>query len=105
MNLKNEKSSSSMRKDSAKEQSPNINVKLFVTHLCPQCYIATDRIQQIVSENPSIDLDVINISEIDKSDRAENFRTITPYYLIEDKYIVPGTASADYLKNVIKSIV
>ncbi|TFB12274.1 hypothetical protein E3V33_05665 [Candidatus Marinimicrobia bacterium MT.SAG.4] len=92
-----------MKEDSKSEQNTKIDVKLFVTNLCPQCVIAIDRIDRIARNNKQIDVEIVNVSN--GSAAAQQFEklTDTPYFLIQEKYVVPGTSSVNYILNVLKT--
>ncbi len=51
----------------------------------------------------NLDVAVIDISKRNGSSLGFDKLTDTPYYLIEEKYVVPGTSSENYVKNVIKN--
>ncbi len=51
----------------------------------------------------NLDVDIIDISKRNGSSLGFDKLTDTPYYLIEEKYVVPGTSSENYVKNVIKN--
>ena len=51
----------------------------------------------------NLDVAVIDISKRNGSRLGFDKLTDTPYYLIEEKYVVPGTSSENYVKNVIKN--
>ena len=103
MNSKNVKSSSLLKEDLKKEQNTKIDVKLFVTNLCPQCVIAIDRIDRIVKENNQIVVEIIDVTK--GSNGAQQYEKLanTPYFLIRGKYVVPGTSSESYIRNVLNN--
>ena len=90
-----------MKEDLKKERNTKIDVKLFVTNLCPQCVIAIDRIDRIVKENNHIDFEIINVTNGGNDARQYEKLTDTPYFLIQGKYVVPGTSSENYIRNVL----
>lgn len=51
----------------------------------------------------NLDVDVIDITKRNGSALGFDKLTDTPYYLIEEKYVVPGTSSENYVRNVIKT--
>ena len=92
-----------MKEGLKREQNTKIDVKLFVTNLCPQCVIAIDRIDRIARNNKQIDVEIVNVSN--GSAGAQQFEklTDTPYFLIQGKYVVPGTSSENYILNALKT--
>ena len=93
-----------MKKDLKAEQNSKIDVKLFVTNLCPQCVIAIDRIDRITKDNKQIDVEIVNLTK--GSIEAQRYEKLTdiPYFLIQEKYIVPGTSSESYILNVLTTV-
>ena len=74
-----------------------------MTRSCPQCAIAINRIRKISHVLKNLDVAVIDVTKRNGSKLGFDKLTDTPYYLIEEKYVVPGTSSEDYVKNVIKT--
>ena len=95
------KLSSLVKEDLKKERNTKIDVKLFVTNLCPQCVIAIDRIDRIVEDNSHIDVEIINVANGGINAQQYEKLTATPYFLIQGKYVVPGTSSESYIRNVL----
>ena len=93
-----------MKEDLKREQNTKIDVKLFVTHLCPQCVIAIDRIDKIVKNNKQIDVEIVNVTNGSIGAQKYEKLTDTPYFLIQEKYVVPGTSSKEYLLNVLTKV-
>ena len=104
MNSKNVKSSFLLKEDLKKERNTKIDVKLFVTNLCPQCVIAIDRIDRIVKDNNHIDVDIINLTNGGNDAQQFEKLTDTPYFLIQGKYVVPGTSSESYIRNMLTTV-
>ena len=94
-----------MRKVSEIEPNRLIDVKLFITNLCPQCVIAIGRIDKISSEFPNLNVNVINITSGTTDSKIYERLTPTPYYLINDKYVVPGTSSENYIRNILHTTI
>lgn len=90
-----------MKEDSKKGRSTKIDVKLFVTNLCPQCVIAIDRIDKIVKDNYHINVEIIDVTKGGNSAQLYEKLTETPYFLIQDKFVVPGTSSESYIRKVL----
>lgn len=105
MNFKNVKSSSLPKEDSKKERSSKIDVKLFVTNFCPQCVIAIDRIDKIVKDNYYINVEIIDVTKGGNGAQLYEKLSETPYFLIQDKFVVPGTSSESYIRKVLTSAV
>lgn len=93
-----------MKEDLKREQNTKIDVKLFVTNLCPQCVIAIDRIDRIAKNNKQIDVEIVNVSNGNAAAQQFEKLTDTPYFLIQEKYVVPGTSSENYILNVLKTV-
>jgi len=93
-----------MKEDLKLEQNSKIEVKLFVTYLCPQCMIAIDRIDRITKDNKHIDVEIVNVTNGSIGAQQYEKLTDTPYFLIQDKYIVPGTSSETYIRNVLTTV-
>ena len=91
----------STKEDSKSEQRSKIEVKLFVTNLCPQCVIAIDRINLIRRENDQIYLEIIDVTKGRNGYKQFEKLAETPYYLIKEKFVVPGTSSENYLRKVL----
>ena len=104
MNSKNVKSSSLLREDLKKERNTKIDVKLFVTNLCPQCVITIDRIDRIAKDNDNIDVEIIDVTKRGNGTQQYEMLTDTPYFLIKGIYVVPGTSSENYLRNVLMTV-
>ena len=51
----------------------------------------------------NLEVDVVDISKRNGSTLGFDKLTGTPYYLIDDKYVVPGTSSENYVRNAIKT--
>ena len=51
----------------------------------------------------NLDVAVIDISKGNGSTLGFDKLTDTPYYLIEDKYVVPGTSTEKYVRDVIRT--
>ena len=51
----------------------------------------------------NLEVDVVDISKRNGSTLGFDKLTDTPYYLIDDKYVVPGTSSENYVRNAIKT--
>ncbi|MCH7619343.1 MAG: hypothetical protein IH880_06185 [Candidatus Marinimicrobia bacterium] len=51
----------------------------------------------------NLDVAVIDVTKRNGSKLGFDNLTDTPYYLIEEKYVVPGTSSENYVKNAIKN--
>lgn len=92
-----------MKMDSKKELHSKVQVKLFVTELCPQCVIAIKRIEEIVEEIKEIDLDIINFSNLNNGNKKIKKLAATPYFVIDEKFVVPGTSSKIYIEDIIQS--
>lgn len=93
-----------MNEDLKKERNTKIEVKLFVTHLCPQCAIAIDRIDKIVRNNNQIDVEIIDVTKGSNGAQQYEKLTDTPYFLIQEKYVVPGTSSESYIRSVLTTV-
>ena len=93
-----------MKKVSETELQSTIEVKLFVTELCPQCAIAINRIKKIAKEIKAINLVIINFSNPNNGCNKYERLAVMPYYLINENFVVPGTSSKAYIINVIKSV-
>jgi len=91
-----------MKEDLKREQNTKIDVKLFVTNLCPQCVIAIDRIERIAKNNKQINVEIVKVLNGNTADQQFEKLTDTPYFLIQEKYVVPGTSSENYILNVLK---
>ncbi len=89
------------KEDSKSEQRSKIEVKLFVTKLCPQCAIAIDRIDLLRRENDQIYLEIIDVTKDSNGYKRFERLAETPYYLIKEKFVVPGTSSKNYLRKVL----
>ena len=87
------------------ELQTKIQVKLFVTELCPQCAIAIKRIKAIALEMKAINLDIINLSNFKKGHDKFEPLVDTPYYVIAEKFVVPGASGKKYIKDVINSAI
>ena len=104
MNSKNVKSSSLLKEDLKKERNTKIDVKLFVTNLCPQCVIAINRIDRIAKDNDHIDVEIIDVTKGGNGAQQYEKHTDTPYFLIKGIYVVPGTSSENYIRNVLMAV-
>ena len=104
MNSRNVKSSSLLKEDLKKGRNTRIDVKLFVTHLCPQCVIAINRIHRIARYNNYIDVEVINVTKGGNGAQQYEMLTNTPYFFIQGIYVVPGTSSENYIRNVLATV-
>lgn len=104
MNLKNVKSLSLTTEDLKQEQITKIDVKLFVTNSCPQCVIAIDRIDKIVKSNDQIKIEIIDVTKGGNGAQDYDKLTETPYFLIQEKFVVPGTSSENYIRNVLTTV-
>ena len=93
-----------MIEDLKLKQNSNIDVKLFVTYLCPQCIIAIDRIDRIVRDNIHIDVEIVNVTKGSIGARQYEKLADTPYFLIQGKYVVPGISSENYIRNVLTTV-
>lgn len=87
------------------ELRSKIQVKLFITEMCPQCAIAINRIEEIAKDIAEINLDVINFSKLTKSNNNIKKLAVTPYYIIDEKFVVPGASSKKYIESVIRSAI
>jgi len=85
------------------ELRSKVQIKLFVTELCPQCTIAINRIKDLAKEMDAIKLDIINLSKLNNSNNNIKKLAVTPYYVINEKYVVPGTSSKKYIEGVIQT--
>ncbi len=85
------------------EQRSKVQVKLFITELCPQCAIAIKRIEDLAIETDTIELDIINFSKLNNSNNNIKKLAVTPYYVIDEKFVVPGTSSKEYIEGVIQT--
>ena len=85
------------------EQRSKVQVKLFITELCPQCTIAIKRIKELTKETDTINLDIINFSKPNNSNNNIKKLAVTPYYVIDEKFVVPGTSSKKYIEGVIQT--
>lgn len=94
-----------MNMASKAEQQSKVQVKLFVTEKCPQCAIAVKRINELAKEIDSIKLDIINFSKLNNSNNNIEKLAVTPYYIIEEKFVVPGASSKKYIESVIQSAI
>ena len=79
-----------MNMASKTEHRPKIQVKLFITEMCPQCAIAITRIEEIAKDIEEINLDIINFSKLNNSNNNIKKLAVTPYYVIDEKFVVPG---------------
>ena len=87
------------------ELHSKIVVKLFITEQCPQCTIAIQRIKEIALEMEAIKLDIINFSNLSKGSDKIKPLAVTPYYVINEKFVVPGASTKKYIKSVISSAI
>ena len=87
------------------ELRSKIQVKLFITETCPQCAIAITRIEEIAKDNEEINLDIINFSKLNNSNNNIKKLAVTPYYVIDEKFVVPGASSKKYIESVIRSAI
>lgn len=85
------------------EQRSKVQVKLFITEMCPQCAIAIKRIKDLTKETDTIKLDIINFSKLNNSNNNIKKLAVTPYYVINEKFVVPGTSSKKYIEGVIQT--
>ncbi len=104
MNSKSVKSSSLMKEDLRIERITKIDVKLFVTNMCPQCAIAIDRIDKIVKDDDRINVEIIDVTKGSIGAHQYERLTDTPYYLVQELFVVPGTSSEDYIRNVLATV-
>jgi len=72
-----------------------------VTNSCPQCVIAIDRIDRIVKDINRVDVEIINVTKSGNGAQQYEKLTDTPYFLIQETYVVPGTSSESYIRNVL----
>ena len=93
-----------MTEDLKIELITKIDVKLFVTYLCPQCVIAIDRINRIVRDKNLINVEIVNLSKGSIGAQQYDKLTDTPYFLIQEKYVVPGTYSENYIRKVLTTV-
>ena len=93
-----------MKEDLKLEQITKIDVKLFVTYLCPQCVIAIDRIDSIVKDNNRINVEIVNLTKDSIGAQQYEKLTATPYFIIQEKYVVPGTSSENYIRKVLTTV-
>ena len=82
-----------------------IEVELFVTEKCTQCVIAIKRIKEITVEIEAINLNIVNVSNLNNGKNNFKKLAVTPYYLINEKFVVPGTSSKVYIESVIQSAI
>lgn len=87
------------------ELQSKIQVKLFITEMCPQCAIAKKRIEEIAKDIEEINLDIINFSKLNNSNNNIKKIAVTPYYIIDEKFVVPGASSKKYIESVIQSAI
>jgi len=104
LNSKNAKSLSLLKEDLKNERNTKIDVKLFVTHLCPQCVIAINRIDRIARDDNYIDVEIINVTKGGNGAQQYEMLTNTPYFFIQGIYVVPGTSSENYIRNVLATV-
>lgn len=88
---------------SKSEQRYKVQVQLFITEMCPQCTIAINRIKDLAIETDTFKLDIINISKLNNSNNNIKKLAVTPYFVINEKFVVPGTSSKKYIKGVIQT--
>lgn len=86
-----------------REQRSKVQVKLFIIEMCPQCTIAIKRIKDLTKETDTINLDIINFSKLNNSNNNIKKLAVTPYYVIDEKFVVPGTSSKKYIEGVIQT--
>jgi len=92
-----------MNMASKTEQRSKVQVQLFITETCPQCSIAIKRIKNLAKEMVTIKLDIINFSKLNNSNNNIKKLAVTPYYVIDEKFVVPGTSSKKYIKGIIET--
>lgn len=85
------------------EHRSKVQIKLFITEMCPQCAIAIKRIKDLTKETDTIKLDIINFSKLNNSNNNIKKLAVTPYYVIDEKFVVPGTSSKKYIQGVIQT--
>ena len=51
----------------------------------------------------NLDVAIIDVTKRHGASLGFDKLTGTPYYLIEEKYVVPGTSTENYVRNVIKT--
>ena len=94
-----------MNMASKTEQRYKVQVQLFITETCPQCSIAIKRIKDLTKETDTIKLDIINFSKLNNSNNNIKKLAVTPYYVIDEKFVVPGTSSKKYIEGVIQAAI
>ncbi|MCH8272860.1 MAG: hypothetical protein IIB41_06355 [Candidatus Marinimicrobia bacterium] len=75
-----------------------------MTNLCPQCVIAINRIDRIAKDNDHIEVEIIDVTKGSNGAQQYEKHAYTPYFLIKGTYIVPGTSSENYIRNVLMTV-